>query len=738
VLDSDASGYAFGAVLSIGGVIVEDTTWMRSKRCNMHINIAEMEAAVRSLVLVERAKRSLEINDARPTQILMRLDNLAVVSWLLKEAPQVVCESKKMVINRLQKFKAKAQALNIEVSVVLQKSEENISDALSRVPDFLKAAYKTAMSEETSRIAERAPRAAQRIAPLSLGESTERPDTAAGQLIVKMLEAAGGAGVKLGSLTDALQSLVDDGKISVEEEEVGAVALDYGGQERGGDGKSIFRTEEEVLKLLQFLHAQDHPGRNELLLRASAIISRESLTNLHFVRTTASALTASCLFCKQAKPHFDQSKLQQGKRAVGASGRSAIETPSRVNRILYPVGRFPWEQVHLDIMGPWNGTTFFIVLIDSYSKFAMVHTMAGMPNGRSCMKILKEVQLNYYTTPRRVVVDQGRQFILGEFKELVTEMGAELQHTGTEAHWQNGVVERFIGDFKNRLTACMMARSARTDHSAGDIAYLAQRVVKAHNQWPRSSGKELSPASQIFRCPTWVDEEIICYRPNVEPGLYSFDPEESKVDRDEIANGPKVGEVWKVRVTGLHRNGGPRHVPAKVVEIERRGIVVVKNPKWASSKRLVMDQLLELITPAPQGTPVGGSSSSHFYPPDIELPGIGTLSSPSQEDETIDQPTMDTLPEGTVVESGLEPLNFVKRWSEEPNSSEAMVRFAEREISDEQLPTERARSRVTHFSPDALAAPRYSLRKRNPSKQPPEDSAGSAQTHHKRPKRLGE
>ncbi|KAF4647766.1 hypothetical protein FOL47_004158, partial [Perkinsus chesapeaki] len=49
VLYTDASRHALAGVLTIGGTICEDRAWLRPRECRRHINVAEIEAVVRSL-----------------------------------------------------------------------------------------------------------------------------------------------------------------------------------------------------------------------------------------------------------------------------------------------------------------------------------------------------------------------------------------------------------------------------------------------------------------------------------------------------------------------------------------------------------------------------------------------------------------------------------------------------------------------------------------------------------------
>ena len=52
----DASSLATGAMLEIGGVIVEDAAWLRKKHDAAHINVAELDAVIQGLNMAIRWK----------------------------------------------------------------------------------------------------------------------------------------------------------------------------------------------------------------------------------------------------------------------------------------------------------------------------------------------------------------------------------------------------------------------------------------------------------------------------------------------------------------------------------------------------------------------------------------------------------------------------------------------------------------------------------------------------------
>jgi transposase InsO family protein len=363
-------------------------------------------------------------------------------------------------------------------------------------------------------------------------------------------------------------SVVDDFAFVSVDEGNGIIRDDY--------GKVLFESEPDLKQLIQMLHSSDHPGSGEMLKRLSYIVSSESPALVgkgHLLRSLSN--NRDCMNCILCKPHVAVKKMIEGKRKLAKRRDSddSSSEPDEPNRLIYPKGRFPFEQVHLDIMGPWFGDLHAVVLVDSYSKFALVEAVRGTPTSEICIRLLLKLRSGLYTMPRRVITDQGRQFISSDFKDAVKSLGAELRHTGTAAHWQNGQAERFIGDLGSRLTACLQEASVSTLEDRNEVAKVFVEkltdIVFAHNQWPRAAGA--SPASMVFAYPTWIDIGLVKYRPFREKFLFDLDPGNLDAARKELSDGPKVGELWKLKSFTPHKKGEPRYELVRIISAEGQG-----------------------------------------------------------------------------------------------------------------------------------------------------------------------
>ena len=125
----DASDLALGVVVEIGGVIVEDSSWLRKKDDYNHINVAELEAVLKGINLCS----SWDLKD-----ITVMTDSATVCSWIkltLSEEKKVKTKgaAEILVKRRLGILKSLIEELGLSVNVKLVKSGENKADELTRI-----------------------------------------------------------------------------------------------------------------------------------------------------------------------------------------------------------------------------------------------------------------------------------------------------------------------------------------------------------------------------------------------------------------------------------------------------------------------------------------------------------------------------------------------------------------------------------------------------------------------------
>ena len=126
----DASSLALGVIVEIGGKIVEDASWLRKKSDGAHINVVELDAALRGINLALKWKLK---------RLTLVTDSATVHGWLQSvltgdQRVKVSGIAEMLVRRRLAMVEELRSEYGLEIVVQLVKSEKNKADALTRVP----------------------------------------------------------------------------------------------------------------------------------------------------------------------------------------------------------------------------------------------------------------------------------------------------------------------------------------------------------------------------------------------------------------------------------------------------------------------------------------------------------------------------------------------------------------------------------------------------------------------------
>ena len=116
--------------MEIDGEVVEDSAWLRKKDDHAHINLAELDAAIRGI--------SLAVNWGLKEIVLMS-DSATVVKWLtnsITNLQTIKCNgmAELLVKRRIGIFKEMIETMNLSIKIRLIPSAQNKADALTRVP----------------------------------------------------------------------------------------------------------------------------------------------------------------------------------------------------------------------------------------------------------------------------------------------------------------------------------------------------------------------------------------------------------------------------------------------------------------------------------------------------------------------------------------------------------------------------------------------------------------------------
>ena len=108
----------------------------------------------------------------------------------------------------------------------------------------------------------------------------------------------------------------------------------------------------------------------------------------------------------------------------------------------------PWNQLHLDFIGPFMGH-MFLVLIDAHSKWIDVHVMQSITATKTIEKL--RIVFSTHGLPRKIVTDNGPTFVSEEFKTFLKGNG--IKHVTTTPYHpsSNGQAERAVQIVKHAL-----------------------------------------------------------------------------------------------------------------------------------------------------------------------------------------------------------------------------------------------------------------------------------------------
>ena len=129
----DSLNTAVGVLLEADGKPVEDRAWLHSTGDKHHINVAELDAVIKGLLLAV---------DWKLKKLTLATDSKTVHGWVTAQLHNLKCVKisglNEVDVNRRLQIIEEIVALHdITVNVVWVSSRENLSDCLTRVPSLL-------------------------------------------------------------------------------------------------------------------------------------------------------------------------------------------------------------------------------------------------------------------------------------------------------------------------------------------------------------------------------------------------------------------------------------------------------------------------------------------------------------------------------------------------------------------------------------------------------------------------
>ena len=173
-------------------------------------------------------------------------------------------------------------------------------------------------------------------------------------------------------------------------------------------------------KLLRELH-KDHPGV-----------------------TRMKSVARSCMWW----PGLDKELEQLAKSCLPCQAVKQAPSVVPLQPWIWPAR--PWQRVHFDFAGPFQGT-MFLVGIDAYSKWPEVRLISTTTVSRTC-DVLREWFASH-RIPEQLVTDNGPQFTAEEFEIFTKQNGIKHVKSAPYHPASSGLAERFIQSLKQSLKA---------------------------------------------------------------------------------------------------------------------------------------------------------------------------------------------------------------------------------------------------------------------------------------------
>ena len=98
----------------------------------------------------------------------------------------------------------------------------------------------------------------------------------------------------------------------------------------------------------------------------------------------------------------------------------------------------PWQRVHVDYAGPFQGKSFLIA-VDTHSKWPEVFDISSTTTVKT-IAVLRHL-FSAYGLPEQIVTDNGPQFISEEFRTFLRRNGVKHIRSAPYHPASNGAVE---------------------------------------------------------------------------------------------------------------------------------------------------------------------------------------------------------------------------------------------------------------------------------------------------------
>ena len=128
---------------------------------------------------------------------------------------------------------------------------------------------------------------------------------------------------------------------------------------------------------------------------------------------------------------------------------TANKNPIKTTLQSWPKPAGPWQRIHMDFAGPFNGK-MYLIIVDAFSKYPEIFEM----NSTNATATISKMQtlIAHYGIPEIIVSDNGTQFQSHQFKNFVKSQGIDHIFTAPYMPQSNGQAERMVDTFKRAFS----------------------------------------------------------------------------------------------------------------------------------------------------------------------------------------------------------------------------------------------------------------------------------------------
>ena len=194
----------------------------------------------------------------------------------------------------------------------------------------------------------------------------------------------------------------------------------------------------------------------------------EELHQVHFVIARTKAIVCGYVWWPELNEQIEEmtrscTVCQKVKNAPAVAPLHPWTWPAR-----------PWQQLHVDFTGPFQGQMFLIV-VDSHSKWPEVVPMSKTTADATITELCQ--LFSSYGLPDQVVSDNGPQFVSEEFKSFLKSNGVKHIRCSPYHPSSSRAVERFVQTFKK----AMLAQNTKLSFQQWLMSFLLTYRITPHS-----------------------------------------------------------------------------------------------------------------------------------------------------------------------------------------------------------------------------------------------------------------